>query len=196
MNMNTADPLLNPRINTLIVMIAAAAATRLLPHPPNMTSVAAVALFGGAYFSNRWLAFLVPLAALLVSDLLLGFYQHMEFIYLSFALIVWIGLGLQRRQTASRIAAATVLSALVFFVVSDFGIWAFGSLYPKTYAGLIACYVAAIPFLRNMLLGDALYTAILFGGFRLLEARFAALRNPANPANPAHPAAAAESVTS
>ncbi len=191
--MNTADPLLNPRINTLIVMIAAAAATRLLPHPPNMTSVAAVALLGGAYFSNRWLAFLVPLAALLVSDLLLGFYQHMEFIYLSFALIVWIGLGLQRRQTASRIAAATVLSALVFFVVSDFGIWAFGSLYPKTYAGLIACYVAAIPFLRNMLLGDALYTAILFGGFRLLEARFAALRNPANPA---HPAAAAESVTS
>jgi hypothetical protein len=158
------------------MMIAAAAATRLIPHPPNLTSVTALALFGGAYFSNRGLAFVVPLMALLISDFVLGLYQHMEVPYLSFALIVCIGFQLQQRRTAARIAGAALLSALVFFIVTNFGVWAFDSLYPKTFPGLIACYVSAIPFFRNTLLGDLMYTAILFGGFRLLESRFAALR--------------------
>lgn len=168
----------NPRLTTLVTMIVAVAATRLIPHPPNMTSVTALALFGGAYFSNRSLAFVVPLTALLVSDFILGFYQHMEITYLSFVLIVCIGFQLQQRRTAPRIAGAALLSAVVFFVVTNFGVWAFDSLYPKTLSGLVACYVAAIPFFRNTLLGDLLYTAILFGGFRLLESRFAALREP------------------
>jgi hypothetical protein len=158
------------------MMIAAAAATRLIPHPPNLTSVTALALFGGAYFSNRRLAFVVPLIALLVSDFILGLYQHMEVTYLSFVLIVCIGFQLQQRRTAPRIAGAALLSAVVFFMVTNFGVWAFDSLYPKTFPGLIACYAAAIPFFRNTLLGDLTYTAILFGGFRLLESRCAALR--------------------
>lgn len=168
----------NPRLTTLVVMIVAAAATRLIPHPPNLTSVTALALFGGAYFSNRRLAFVVPLIALLVSDFILGFYQHMEVQYLSFVLIVCIGFQLQQRRTAPRIAGATLLSALVFFIVTNFGVWAFDSLYPKTFPGLVSCYVAAIPFFRNTLMGDLTYTVILFGGFRLLENRFAALREP------------------
>jgi hypothetical protein len=114
--------------------------------------------------------------ALLVSDFILGFYQHMEVPYLSFVLIVCIGFQLQQRRTALRIAGAALLSSVVFFVVTNFGVWAFDSLYPKTLPGLVACYVAAIPFFRNTLLGDLMYTAILFGGFRLLETRFAALR--------------------
>jgi hypothetical protein len=166
----------NPRLTTLVMMIMAAAATRLIPHPPNLTSVTALALFGGAYFSNRTLAFVVPLTALLVSDFILGFYRHMEIPYLSFALIVCIGFQLQERRTAPRIAGAALLSALVFFVVTNFGVWAFNAWYPKTFSGLVACYVAATPFFRNTLLGDLMYTAILFGGFRLLESRFAALR--------------------
>ena len=166
----------NPRFTTLIVMIVAAAATRLVPHPPNMTSVTALALFGGAYFSDRRLAFVVPLLVLLFSDIILGFYRHMEIPYLSFALIVCIGLRLQQRRTAPRIAGAALLSALVFFIVTNFGVWAFDALYPKTFAGLVTCYVAAIPFFRNTLFGDLIYTALLFGGFRLLESRFAALR--------------------
>jgi uncharacterized protein DUF6580 len=169
----------NPRLTTLVMMIAAATATRLIPHPPNLTSVTALALFGGAYFSNRTLAFVVPLMALLVSDFILGFYQHMEVQYLSFVLIVCIGFQLQRRRTTPRIAGAALVSALVFFIVTNFGVWVFDSLYPKTLAGLTACYVAAIPFFRNTLTGDLLYTAILFGGFRLLESRFAALREQA-----------------
>jgi len=167
----------NPRLTTLVMLIAAAAATRLIPHPPNLTSVTALALFGGAYFSNRWQAFLVPLIALVVSDVMLGLYKHMEVQYLSFALIVCIGFQLQQRRTAPRVASAALLGALVFFVVTNLGVWAFDSLYPKTFTGLIACYVAAIPFFRNTLLGDLIYTATLFGGFRLLESRFSALRD-------------------
>jgi hypothetical protein len=87
--------MLKPRILVLVSMILAAAASRLIPHPPNMSSVTAVALFGGAYFSDKRLAFLVPLSALFLSDLVLGFYHHMEVVYLSFALIVAIGLWLQ-----------------------------------------------------------------------------------------------------
>lgn len=168
----------SPRLTTLVTMIAAAAATRLIPHPPNLTSVTALALFGGAYFSNRRLAFVVPLIALLLSDFILGLYPHMEVQYFSFALIVCIGFRLQPRRTAPRIAGAALLSALVFFVVTNLGVWAFDSLYPKTFSGLIACYVAAIPFFRGTLLGDLIYTAILFGGFRLLESRCAAIREP------------------
>jgi len=171
--------MLKPRLLVLIFMILAAAATRLIPHPPNMTSLAAIALFGGANFSDRRLAFLVPISALLLSDLVLGFYGHMEVVYLSFALIVVIGLCLQKHRTALAIAGAALASSVLFFVLTNFGVWAFGAFYPKTMEGLVACYVAAIPFFRNTLLGDLLYTAALFGGFALLEKRLPILRDPA-----------------
>ena len=171
--------MLRPRLAVLIVMILAAAFSRLIPHPPNMASVTAVALFGGAYFSDRRLAFLVPLAALFLSDLVLGFYHHMEVVYSSFALIVFIGLWLQKKRSALHIAGAAMVSSILFFLLTNFGVWAFDSLYPMTLNGLIACYVAAIPFFRNTLQGDLLYTAILFSGFALLEYRFTALRETA-----------------
>jgi hypothetical protein len=157
-------------------MILAAAASRLIPHPPNMASITAVALFGGAYLSDKRLAFLVPLAALFLSDLILGLYAHMEIVYGSFALVVCIGLLLRRKRTTVRVAGAALLSSILFFVITNFGVWAFGSLYPKTTAGLVACYVAAVPFFQNTLAGDALYTAVLFGGFALAERRVPALR--------------------
>ena len=163
------------RVAALTAIILAAALSRLIPHPPNMTSVTAVALFGGAYFSDRRLAFLVPLAALFLSDLVLGFYHHMEIVYASFALIVCIGLWLQKDRSALHIAGAALASSVLFFVLTNFAVWAEGSLYPMTLDGLIACYVAAIPFFRNMLLGDVLYTVLLFGGFALLERRFSML---------------------
>jgi hypothetical protein len=170
--------MLKPRFLVLISMILVAAASRLIPHPPNVTSLTAVALLGGAYFSDRWLAFLVPLSALFLSDLVLGFYHHMEVVYLSFVLIVAIGLWLQKRRTALPIAGAALASSVLFFVLTNFGVWVFDVFYPKTLGGLIACYIAAIPFFRNMLLGDLLYTAVLFGGFSLLERWLPVLRNP------------------
>ena len=171
--------MVKPRFVVLISVILAAAASRLIPHPPNMTSVTAIALFGGAYFSDRRLAFLVPLSALFLSDLVLGFYRHMEVVYISFALIVSIGLWLQKHRTALAIAGAALGSSVLFFVLTNFGVWAFDALYPKTIEGLIACYAAAIPFFQNTLLGDLLYTAVLFGGFALLERRLPVLRDPA-----------------
>jgi hypothetical protein len=165
-----------PRLVALISIILAAALSRLIPHPPNMASVTAVALFGGAYFSDRRLAFLVPLAALFLSDLFLGFYGHMEVQYLSFALIVCIGLWLGKNRSVLKIAAAAMASSVLFFLLTNFGVWAFGSLYERTLDGLITCYVAAIPFFRNTFQGDMLYTLILFGSFALLERRFSVLR--------------------
>jgi hypothetical protein len=179
--------MLNPRLGTLILMIIGAAATRLLPHPPNMTSLTALALFGGARFADRRLAYAVPLLALLLSDLVLGVYwswsamawqPHMWVQYLCFALVVTLGLGLQRRSGAMRIAGTMLAGSTLFFILSNLGEWAFQPLYPKTAAGLVQCYVAAIPFFGNSLLGDALYTLLLFGGFHLLEGRFASLRQP------------------
>ena len=170
--------MLNPRVIVLIGMITAAALSRLLPHPPNMTSVTAIALFGGAYFADRRLALLVPCAALLFSDMVLGLYAHMEVIYLTFALIVCLGFWLRNRQTATNIAGAALASSVLFFMITNFGTWALGSLYPKTIDGLMACYIAGIPFFQNTLLGDLLYSALLFGGFTLLESQLVSLREP------------------
>jgi len=178
-----------PRTSALVLIVLAAAATRLLPHPPNLTSITAVALFGGAYFSSRWLAFAVPLLALALSDLVLGVYwswspmmafqPHMWVQYAAFAGVVLIGMSLRGRADALRVAGATLASAVMFFAVTNFAEWAFQPWYPKTVEGLSAAYVAAIPFFRNSLLGDLAYVALLFGGMHLLEARFAGLRAPA-----------------
>jgi hypothetical protein len=173
--------MLKPRWTVLTAMILAAALSRLIPHPPNLASVSAVALFGGAYFADRRMAYLVPLTALLLSDLVLGFYRGMAVVYCTFALIVWIGQWLQTNRSVPRILGAALTSSVLFFLITNFGVWAFGSMYPLTFDGLLACYVAAIPFFWNTVQGDLLYTAILFGGFRLLEHRFTGLRETAIP---------------
>lgn len=161
--------MLKPRMTLIASMIFAAAASRLIPHPPNLTAITAMALFGGAYLSDWRLAFAIPLSALFASDLLLGFYGHMEIVYASFAAIVAIGLLLRGRRTAPWIGTAMLSSSVLFFVLTNFGTWATEALYPKTLTGLIACYTAGIPFFRNMLAGDIFYTVALFGGFALLE---------------------------
>lgn len=181
----------NPRLGALTLLIIAAAATRLIPHPPNTTSVAALSLFAGAYFSSRWLAFAVPLLALFTSDLLLGLYPHMGVQYLSFAVIICIGFLLQRRLTFGRIVVATLASSVTFFVMTNLGVWAFDGLYPRTMSGLFSCFLAALPFFRNTLLGDVFYAAILFGGFHALERHFAVLRTPVALRSATPPASAA-----
>lgn len=170
--------MLKPRLTVIVAMILAAVASRLAPHPWNLTSVTAVALFGGAYFQDRRLAFAIPLAALFLSDLVLGFYPGLPLVYLSFALVVVLGVWLSSRRRPPFIAGAALLSSVMFFAVTNFGVWAFGSIYPRTLAGLESCYLAAIPFFRGSVEGDLLYTFVLFGGFALLERRFLGLRDP------------------
>lgn len=168
-----------PRFIMLAGMILAAAASRLIPHPPNFTPIAAIALFGGAQFSSKRAAFLVPLAGLFLSDLVFGFYAITPVVYGSFVLTVCIGFWVRQRHSVQRIACAAVASTILFFVLTNFGVWAIDNLYPKTTAGLVGCYVAAIPFFRNMLLGDLLYSALLFGALAFAENRFVRLREPA-----------------
>lgn len=170
--------MLNLRLGALITIVLAASATRLMPHPPNFTSVTAIALFGGAYFADKRLAFLIPLSALLLSDVFLGFYPHMEFVYLSFALVVCLGFWLQNNRSLLTIVVATLASSILFFVLTNFGVWLFQSLYPKTLDGLLSCYVAALPFFQNSLLGDLFFTLVLFTTFTLIEMGFPRLRDP------------------
>ncbi len=159
----------NHRILALLSAIAAAAALRLVPHPPNFTPIGAMALFSGAYLGRRPLAFVAPLGGLLLSDAVLGFYSGMQFQYLSIALIVLIGWFALSRMSVLRLGIAAVASSVLFFAVSNFGVWLVSGMYAKTASGLAACYVAAIPFFQNALAGDLFYTALLFGGFRVAE---------------------------
>ena len=166
------------RLATLTGMILLAAATRLIPHPPNFAPIMAIALFGGAQFADRKQAFLVPLLAMLLSDAVIGFHSQMGLVYLAFAVIVLIGQGLRNNRSAGRVAGTAFACSLLFFAVTNLGVWAFQAMYPKTVAGLAACYVAALPFLQNSLAGDALYTLFLFGGFALAERWIPMLKEP------------------
>ncbi len=176
------------RFLVLAGIILAVALSRLLPHPLNFTPIGAMALFGGACFADKRMAFFVPLAAMLLSDLAIvllsgniaqGLHGTLPAVYASFALIVCLGFWLRGRRKVVPIAAATLASATLFFVVTNFGVWATSSLYPQTWDGLVACYVAAIPFFQNTLLGDAFYATLLFGGLALAEKGLPVLREPA-----------------
>lgn len=157
------------RIIVILAAIGLAAALRLIPHPPNFTPIGAMALFGGAYLGRRALAFAAPLAALLLSDLVLGFYPGIGFVYGAVALTVLIGWAIPPQRPALAVGGAAIAGSLLFFILTNFGMWAFSGFYPLTWDGLVACYVAAIPFFQNSLAGDLFYCAMLFGGFALLE---------------------------
>jgi hypothetical protein len=179
--------LLNLRFMTLVGITIAAAASRLLPHPPNFTPLFAMALFGGTYFASRWAAFGVPLAAMFLSDLALGFmmygkatFRFMPYVYLSFVLTVLLGYWVRRRQnSALAIGSATLASAILFFVISNFGVWLRSTRYPQNLVGLAACYTAAIPFFKNTVAGNCVFSAALFGAFALARRYVPALRKTA-----------------
>jgi len=180
---------MNNRLLVLIAFIVSAALSRLLPHPPNVTPIAAMALFGGAYFASRKLAFLLPFAAMLLSDLLLAAtvygtagLRSQPAVYVCLAVTVAIGMLIRRKNTVGRIAGATLGASVLFYIGTNFAVWAFGSLYPKDWSGLIACYTAAIPFFRNSLAGDVCYVALLFGGFALVERSVRSVREERHPA--------------
>ena len=164
------------RFTALTTMILAAAATRLVPHPPNFTPIAAIALFSGAQFSDKRVALFVPLIAMFLSDLVLGLHGLVPVVYGCFALIVCLGFWLRSQRSVKRVAVAILAASVLFFIVTNFGVWAFTDMYPKTVDGLAACYIAAIPFFKNTLTGDLCYAAVLFGGLALAESCFPQLR--------------------
>jgi hypothetical protein len=156
----------NPfRLGALCFAIAGAAALRLVPHPANFSPIDAMALFSGAYLGRRGLAFIAPLAALVLSDLLLGFYPGMLFQYAAVAAIVLLGSTGLSRPTILRVGSGAVAASVVFFAVSNLGVWLVSGMYPKSAAGLVDCFAAAIPFFQNTIAGDLFYAMLLFGGF-------------------------------
>ena len=170
---------MNTRFSVLVTIIVALTVFTILPHPPNFSPVAAMALFGGAYFSDKRHAFLIPFLAMFISDLILGLHPSMVFVYGAFALTVAMGIWLRDRISMTTVAGAAVASSVLFYLITNFGVWIIGGWYPLTMEGLIACYVAAIPFFQNTLLGNLFFTILLFGGFRLLERGFPALSKAA-----------------
>jgi len=163
---------IKPGFLILTGMIFIAAFVRLIPHPPNFVPIAAIALFGGAYFTKRWVAFLIPLAAMLITDLILGFHSTMWAVYLSFVIIVGIGMLMIKQKKVSNIFLASVSASVLFFVVTNFAVWVSGIYYPKDLSGLAASYTAAIPFFHYTLLGDLFFVTLMFGSYELAKAKF------------------------
>jgi hypothetical protein len=164
--------LFNPQFFVIGLMILAAAFSRLIPHPPNFTAVAAMALFGGAYLSSRTAAFALPIAAMFLSDLIIGFHPGMYAVYISFILIVAMGMSLRNNKKIGNIFLASVSASVTFFIVTNFALWLTGTLYPKTGAGLAACFTAAVPFFHYTFLGDIFFVGVMFGSFELFRMKF------------------------
>lgn len=154
---------------SLIILVALAVASRLLPHPLNFAPITALALFGGAHFRSKAAGLLIPLIAMLVSDFVIGFHSQMATVYGSFVLIYGLGRLLRGHVRPLPVFGASLAGSALFFVITNFGIWAFDGVYPQTGAGLADCFVAAIPFFQNTVAGDLAYSLALFGSFALAE---------------------------
>lgn len=164
-------------------MIFLAALTRVLPHPPNFSPVEAIALFGGAYFASRAWAIVVPLVGMFISDLVLGlmhgglyfdYFMSAGFalIYACILLSTVLGFGLRRKVSGPRVLAYGLAGSLLFYLVTNFGVWLTADAVAGHTAcsiGLAQCYVAGLPFFQWTVLGTLFYSALLFGGFELLR---------------------------
>jgi len=151
---------------TPLSIILFAVLLRILPHPANFAPIGALALFGGVYLSKKY-ALVLPLLVMLISDFFIGFHNTMIFVYISFLLTGLIGMWVRKNKDVKNIFLASIFSSILFFIVTNFGVWAMGW-YPKTLSGLIETYVLAIPFFRNTALGDLFYTGVFFGSFEVI----------------------------
>ena len=173
----------------LSLIIVLVAAFRLLPYLFgfnflfNFSPIGAMALFGAAYFSRRQMAFAVPFAALWVSNIIIDnvflsqYYEGFSLfsnwpVYLAFGLIVLLGMAIFKKVTPLRALAGSLSASVVFFIVSNFFVWMEGTMYPMSAEGLMACYVAAIPFFWNTLAGDLFFVAMMFGAFEAIQYRY------------------------
>jgi hypothetical protein len=160
----------SPRFRFIAIAILLAALTRLVSPIPNFTAIGAMALFGGAMLPGA-LAFIVPVSAMFIADLALesiygyGFHSTMFAVYAAILIAIFIGKFVISSVSVSRIAGASLISAIIFFALTNLAVWFGSTFYPQNFIGLMECYTAAIPFFRNSLLGDLFFSAVLFGGY-------------------------------
>jgi hypothetical protein len=184
---------MSTRTIVLAGLVVVAALTRLLPHPPNFAPITAMAVFAAARLGNRRAAVAVPLLALLLSDLAReglyrlglaeqwGIYQGAWAVYGTTAVVALLGRLARGSRSPLALAGTTLAGSCLFFLLTNFAVWAAGTFYPHTAEGLAACYAAAVPFFRNAVAGDLFFAAVLFGSWALAEARFPVLRPAQNP---------------
>ena len=159
---------------SLIIILAFA---RLIPHPPNFTPIIAVAIISGYFFKNFNLSVLILLAAMLISDLFIGFYENIIFVYASLILITFIFYKISNKINFKNLFIYGFAGSIIFFVVSNFGVWALGSpgvnniAYEKTLSGLIECYIFAIPFFGNSYLSTLIFAYPVIFIYKVLPAR-------------------------
>jgi len=169
---------------TLVIFIIAVF-SRLLPHAPNFTPIEAIALFAGAFFMNRYVKFLLPIVALYLVDLILnntllrGFYPHetgivwyseyMLWNFIAIIGIVIIGKLLTKNISVLNIGLTAITASILFFTLSNIGVWISSPLYVKDFQGLISCFVAALPFFRTSLLSTLAFSYILIGGYAWIK---------------------------
>ena len=158
-------------MNKLIILaiIIFAAFTRLIPHPPNFSPIIAIGLFGGAYLKDSKLALIIPLIAMIIADIFLGFHETMIWVYGSLFLISIMGILLKNRVTFKNCAVATLSGSLLFFLVTNFGVWIISGYYEQSIEGLLTCYSMALPFFNNTLAGSVVYSTIMFGGYEVIK---------------------------
>jgi hypothetical protein len=165
------------KINILIlipVFIIFGVTMRLIPHSPNFTIIGAIALWSGLYLPKRY-AFIVAIAAMLLSDIFIGFYSLaiMASVYLGWIIMTSLGTISKNKLHAG---LSIIAGSLLFFLITNFTVWMFGSLYPATLDGLLNCYINALPFFRNSLTANLIYSTALIA---VTEYSFALNRAPA-----------------
>ncbi len=173
---------MNKQNITILIIIVLGLLTRFLPHPPNFTAIGAMALFGAAYFSNKKLGLFLPLSVLLVTDLLMevfkpgtGFYSSQIFVYTGMALIGLVGFKLRNKKSVLPIAGGALGGSIIFFIVSNLGVWFVSGMYPLNFGGLVACFGAAVPFFHWTVLSNLLFSGVFFGVAHLIGQKYPAL---------------------
>ncbi len=164
--------IVSPKVLVIAGIILFAAVMRLIPHYPNFTPIAAIALFGGAHLGKKWLAFFIPLFALFISDMIIGFHGFMIPVYVSFALVVLLGQLMRNNVRLHTVLGGAIASSVLFFLITNFAVWAGSPFYPQTFTGLMQSYTMAIPFFHSSVLGDLFYSGVFFGSFYLLQQKY------------------------
>lgn len=181
---NNHKKLIQSLVVSLLIIILAF--SRLIPHIPNFSPLGAICLFGAANFHRKWQAFFIPIFATWISDLYLNnyiynqgqedfiwFYQGFYWQYMSYVIIALLGLILFKSKiNASKILGGAIGASLLFFFISNFGVWTIGGMYPKSFFGLINCYIAGLPFIKGTLIGNLFYTPIMFYSYFMLQDKF------------------------
>lgn len=158
------------KIMAVSAIILLLAASRLVKHPYNFTPITAMSIFAGCYLRKHW-GLVFPLGGMLVSDYFIGFYDWklMAAVYAGIGISFYVGWYLRKKIRWYRVILAALVSSLFFFVVSNFSVWLFYAWYPHTLAGLVQCFVMALPFFKNSLAGDLIYTGVIFGAYGFVQ---------------------------